>query len=140
MKQSYDFLINELKKQNIRLSNRRLRVLEYLCQNLNHPTVDQIFTDIQKHVRHLSRTTIYNTLHTLVKARLVRIINIEDNELRYDIVTENHGHFKCEKCSVIFNFKIDYDSLVTDELTGFMVNDKNIYFKGVCPRCLSNNK
>ena len=140
MKQTYDFIADQLKKQNIRLSPRRLKVLEYLCQNLNHPTVDQIYIVLRRSMPSLSKTTVYNTLHILLEAGLVRVINIEDNETRYDIVTKNHGHFKCEECGEIFNFKINPDSLAAEGLSGFKVIDKNVYFKGVCPKCLLDKK
>lgn len=140
MKHTYDFLANELRKQNIRLSKRRLMVLEYLCLNLNHPTVDQIYSELLKEMPTLSKTTVYNTLHVLVDAGLVRAINIENYEIRYDIVTQDHGHFKCEECSEVFNFNIKPDTHADDELTGFKVIDRSIYFKGVCPKCLSNTK
>jgi Fe2+ or Zn2+ uptake regulation protein len=138
MKQKYDFLANELKRQNIRLSHRRLKVLEYLCQNPSHPTVDQIYVNIHKEVPNLSKTTIYNTLHILVEAGVARVVTIEDHETRYDIITQNHGHFKCAECGAIFDFNIDIDSFAAKELTGFKIIDKNIYFKGICPGCLSN--
>lgn len=140
MKQTYTFLTNELKKQNIRLSSRRLKVLEYLCQNSNHPTVEQIYVNVQREVPNLSKTTIYNTLHILVKAGLVRVIAIEDNETRYELVTKDHGHFKCEKCGTIFDFKLDLATLVTEELINFQITDKNVYFKGICPNCLGTLK
>ncbi|GBF31940.1 peroxide stress regulator [Desulfocucumis palustris] len=140
MKQKYNLIANELRRQNIRLSHLRKKVLEYLCQNPNHPTVDEIYVKIHKEVPNLSRTTIYNTLHILIKAGLLRLINIEDNETRYDIATQNHGHFKCEECGAIFDFNIDIDSFPIKELTGFKITDKNVYFKGVCPGCLLNIK
>jgi Fur family peroxide stress response transcriptional regulator len=139
MKPTYDFLASELRKQHIRLSQHRVRVLNYLCQNRIHPTVDQIYMAIQSEVPGLSKTTVYNTLHTLEEACLVRIINIEDHEVRYDINTENHGHFKCKGCGAIFDFKTDPDLLNTDDLTGFQILDKNIYFKGICPKCRRNS-
>jgi len=136
MKPTFEELSNELKKKKIRLSHQRLKVLEYLTLNLCHPTVDQIYVDLQKEVPTLSKTTIYNTLSTLVESGLVRVVTIEDNETRYDIEIENHGHFKCESCGTIFNFNIEIDSLPTEELNSFKINDKNVYFKGICPRCL----
>ena len=114
-----------------------MKVLEYLTQNHCHPTVDQIHTEIQKEVPTLSKTTVYNTLRILTEAGLVRVITIEDNETRYDIKTETHGHFKCDSCGEIFNFNIDIDSLKSDDLQGFKIDDKDVYFKGVCPNCLS---
>ena len=138
MKPSLEDFKKELKMKNIQLSYQRLKVLEYLTQNQCHPTVDKIFTDLQKDIPTLSKTTIYNTLRILVEAGLVRVITIEDNETRYDIKVENHGHFKCESCRTIYDFSIDIDLLTSEDLNNFKINDKNIYFKGICPRCLSS--
>ena len=100
--------------------------------------MDQIFTDLQKEMPTLSKTTVYNAIRILAGAGLVRIITIEDNEIRYDIVVENHGHFKCESCGLIYNFRIDVDLLTSEDLKNFKIDDKNVCFKGICPRCLSN--
>ena len=128
----------ELKNRKIHPSYQRIKVLEYLNKNQCHPTVDQIFKDLKSEIPTLSKSTIYNTLNLFLKSRLIREINIEDNEIRYDIITKNHGHFKCENCGKIFNFSIDFNSFKTKELSGFKITDKNLYFKGICPNCLSN--
>ena len=133
---SSEYLSKELKNRNIRLSHQRIKVLEYITNHRNHPTVDQIYIDLQKEVPTLSKTTIYNTLNTLIDAQLVRLITIEDNETRYDIITENHGHFKCESCKTIYDFDIKIDSLITEDLNDFKINDKDVYFKGICPSCI----
>ncbi|MDZ4131978.1 MAG: Fur family transcriptional regulator [Dethiobacteria bacterium] len=138
MNSGYKDLSTALINNYIRPSFQRIKVLEYLIKNQFHPTVDQIFKDLQNEIPTLSKTTIYNTLDLFVAAGLVRVLTIEDNETRYDIVTENHGHFKCEECGGIYNFKVDLDLLTTDELTGFKVLDRNVYFKGVCSKCLLN--
>lgn len=138
MKPSFEDLRHELKIKNISLSHQRLKVIEFLTKNHCHPTVEQIFTTLQKDIPTLSKTTVYNTLRTLAETGLVRVITIEDNETRYDIVTENHGHFKCESCGTIFDFPVDLDSLVPGDLSKFKINDKNLYFKGICPRCQLN--
>lgn len=136
MTPAYDLLAAALRKQNIRLSFRRSKVLEYLCRDRCHPTVDQVFAEIRKEISHLSKTTIYNILHTFAEAGIVRLINIEDHEVRYDINTEDHGHFKCEACGGIFDFRINPELLENEYLQGFKITDKNVYFKGICPKCL----
>lgn len=132
----FEDLKEKLKKKNINLSYQRLKVLEYLTQVRTHPTVDQIFTDLQKDISTLSKTTVYNTLRVLVQAGLVRVITIEDNETRYDIDVRDHGHFKCESCGRIYDFHIDMNSLIVKDLNNFKIDDKNVYFKGICPQCL----
>ncbi|HHW28933.1 MAG TPA: transcriptional repressor [Syntrophomonadaceae bacterium] len=140
MDPTFEDLRQELKTKNIGLSHQRLKVLEYLAQNRCHPTVDQIYTELQKDIPTLSKTTVYNTLRILAEAGLVKVISIEDKECRFDIDTEDHGHFKCESCGTIFDFPVDIDSLIPEELSNFKINDKNVYFKGLCPGCLSNKK
>lgn len=140
MSPTYEELQKELMKKNIKLSYQRLKVLEYLTRNRCHPTVDQIFTDLQKDIPTLSKMTVYNTLRVLADAGLVRIITIEDNETRYDIETRNHGHFKCEACGTIYNFNVDMNALTSEDLNSYKINDKNVYFKGICPNCLSADK
>jgi Fe2+ or Zn2+ uptake regulation protein len=140
MKVQFEDLLNELKIKKIRLSHQRLKVLEYLAQNYNHPTADQIYNGLHDDVPTLSKTTVYNTLNSLADAGLVRAINIEDNEIRYDVNTDDHGHFKCESCKKIYDFDIDINLFKTHELDSFEINDKNVYFKGICPDCLSGAK
>ncbi len=134
---TFDNLLNELKNKKIRLSHQRLKVLEYLTTYYNHPTADQIYNGLHDEVPTLSKTTVYNTLNSLIDAGLVKAINIEDNEVRYDINTHNHGHFKCESCKNIYDFNIDIDSFKTDQLYGFDVHDKNVFFKGTCNKCIN---
>ncbi len=136
MKTTFEDLSLELKSKNIRLSHQRLKVLEYMTNHRTHPTVDQIFNDLQKEVPTLSKTTVYNTLSTLIEAGLVKLITIEDNETRYDIDTKNHGHFKCESCGKIFDFDININSLETEGLNDFKINNRDVYFKGTCPKCI----
>lgn len=131
----FEDLKKELKLRKIQLSHQRLKVLEYLTQNRSHPTVDQIFTFLHQEMSTLSKTTVYNTLRVLVEAGLVRAINIEDHETRYDINVENHGHFKCESCGRIYDFHTDLDALACDGLNNFLIKDRNVYFNGICPRC-----
>lgn len=138
MKPSFEKIKRELKIKNINLSHQRLKVVEYLTKNQCHPTVDKIFTGLQQDIPTLSKTTVYSALKMLSEADLVRVVTIEDNETRYDVITENHGHFKCESCGTIYDFSIDIDSLTYNDLDNFQIYDKNVYFKGICNRCLAN--
>ncbi|NLN15067.1 MAG: transcriptional repressor [Tissierellia bacterium] len=132
---TFEYLVQELRDRNIRLSHQRLKILEYISNNRIHPTVDKIYSQLQKEIPTLSKTTVYNTLNTLAEAGLVKVLRIEENEARYDVDTKNHGHFKCEACGEVYDFHIDMDSLLCDGLEGFKVEEKDVYFKGLCPNC-----
>ncbi len=138
MKQGFEDIPTKLAGSNIRPSIQRIKVLEYLIKHQCHPTVEQIYQDLLIEIPTLSKSTVYNTLKLLHDSGLIRILSMEGNESRYDSVTKNHGHFICDECGAIYNFNIDIDSLETEELTGFIVNDKSVCLKGVCPKCLLN--
>ena len=130
-----DFFAQKLLDRNITPSHQRVLILKYLVENQCHPTVDQIFSALRGEVPTLSKATVYNTLNVFIEAKLVRPLSIEDNETRYDIVTEDHGHFKCSTCGSIVNFAVDIDRFVAADLQGFRITAKNVYFNGICPAC-----
>ena len=132
---SLDFLTQQLKGKGIRPSYQRIKVLEYLYQKEGHPTVDEIFHALSAVIPSLSKSTIYNTLYTLVEAGLVRDVDIDRIENRYDIVLSSHGHFQCNICGKIYNFKVIIDQVPVDGLEEFEITQKNVYFKGLCPAC-----
>jgi len=138
IKDKMEGITNKLKNNNIRLSHQRLKVLEYLDQNRIHPTVEQIYYGLHDEIPTLSKTTIYNTLNTLTEAGLVKVLTIEDNETRYDIRTDAHGHFKCTACESIYDFEVNMDSIEIKGLDGFKIYSRDMYFSGICPECMKN--
>ena len=47
--------------------------------------------------------------------------------------SENKGIFFTKKT-------INIDDFLSDELTGFKIKGKNVYFSGTCPQCLEDKK
>jgi len=135
---SSEALASKLHSKGIRPSYHRIRVLEYLFQQKDgHPTADEIFDALSPDIPSLSKTTVYNALHTFVEAGLVRVVDIDESEARYDITLSNHGHFKCDACGCITNFPIDINRVPIAGLDQFAIKEKNVYFKGLCPQCHS---
>jgi Fur family peroxide stress response transcriptional regulator len=140
LKQAADNLTGMLLAKGIKPSIQRVKVLEYLMHNRCHPTVDCIYTELRKKISPLSKATVYNAVRVLVEAGLVKAITIEDNEIRYDINTEDHGHFKCKYCGTVYDFEAAMDNYTFDGLDGFQIDDRDIYLKGTCPECLIKQK
>lgn len=140
MNQNIDNLARTLVEKNIKPSYQRIKILEYLITKRNHPTVDKIFNDLIKEIPTLSKATVYNTLDLFKKANLAIVVTIENNETRYDAKVASHGHFKCENCGNIYDFDVNIDNLPVSSLEHFKISEKNVYFKGVCPKCLSKNR
>lgn len=140
MKHSTNNIAEYLLKRHIRPSYSRVKIMEYIVNKRTHPTVEEIYSALLNELPTLSKTTVYNTLNVLMEAKLIRLISIEENETRYDADLSEHGHFKCEKCGRIYDFSISLDNNVIEGLNGFLIDDKNVYFKGVCINCLEDNK
>jgi len=137
---SLEFLTRQLKGKDIRPSYQRIKVLEYLYKKGGHPTADEIYHELSNDIPSLSKSTIYNTLYTLVDAGLVHDVEIDKNENRFDITLSDHGHFQCKACGMIFNFEITIDQVPVVGLDQFEITQKNVYFKGLCPACSKNIK
>ena len=90
-------LVAKLKEYGIKPSIQRIEILEYLMDNRIHPNVEAIYSELVDKMPTLSKATVYNTLDLFAKNGLTNRLFIEPNEVRYDIRTDIHGHFKCEK-------------------------------------------
>jgi Fur family transcriptional regulator, peroxide stress response regulator len=102
--------------------------------------VDEIFRALSPEIPSLSKATIYNTLHTFTEADLVRVVDIDETERRYDITRTDHGHFLCDECATIYNFQVNFEQVPIEGLNQFEIKQKNVYFKGLCPNCLKQSE
>jgi len=126
-----------LNAHDIKPSYQRIKVYEHLVHSIDHPSVEMIYRELIKTIPTLSKTTIYNSLKTFVEKEIVKVVTIDGNEMHYDSLLEEHGHFRCKKCGKLFNFHIDDKISFTEEVSNFQVEERNIYLKGICDQCIS---
>lgn len=131
---------NELVQNHIKPSIHRIKVLGYLIDQKDHPTVDEIYVHLKKDCPTLSKATVYNAVSMFVNAGLVKALTIEGTEVRYDYTKPDHGHFKCEECGAIVDFDINISNLSFEGLDQCKILKKDVNFKGICSECLSNIK
>lgn len=91
----------DLKKHNLRLSAPRIAIYRCLLENRIHPDAEWIYRNLSAGNPNLSLTTVYNTLKSFAEAGLVKPLTIEERDVRYDINTRFHAHFKCRKCKSV---------------------------------------
>ena len=124
-----------LKDKGVKPSYQRIKIFEYLYRNKNHPTVDMIYKELVNEIPTLSKTTVYNTLKLFSGKNIILLINIEENELRFDADTTDHGHFKCTKCGNILDFDIDLSEINTKNIAKSKIDETHLYIKGMCDTC-----
>lgn len=124
-----------LRNHYIKPSTIRIKILKYLMENKTHPTVDEIYEALTDDIPTLSKTSVYNTLDIFLKKGVVSIVTIDEKESRYDIDTSIHGHFKCENCGNIYDFKVFVTNFEEEGIEDFEINKKSIYYSGICNKC-----
>ncbi len=124
-----------LNAHDIKPSYQRIKVYEHLVHSENHPSAELIYRELIKTIPTLSKTTIYNSLKTFVEKGIVKVVTVDGNEMHYDPVLEEHGHFRCKKCGKLYNFHIDSNQSFSELVSGFEVEERNIYLKGICNQC-----
>ena len=131
-------IIRRFSNGDIRLTPQRISVYRYLLENRIHPTVETVYSALKMDNPSLSKTTIYNTVDTLTKAGLVRVVRTREGEVRLDGYTENHGHFYCTNCEEVYDFSLD-GCMVPDSLDGFQMEEFDVRASGLCSACKLNH-
>ena len=124
-----------LTAHNLRPTQQRIAVYDYLYTHRTHPTADTIYCALVEKYPTFSRTTIYNSLHSLTDARLIRTVSIEAEEQRFDGNPSDHGHFKCRRCGNLFDFEIDPEALKRMCPPGFKAEIQDVFLTGTCDAC-----
>lgn len=128
---------NYLAEHEIKPSYQRIRIFEYLYQEMNHPTVDLIYKTLAPEIPTLSKTTVYNTLKLFVEKGITSTVTIEQNEVRYDALVEEHGHFKCNICGEIKDIPLEIEKLKISSIKNISVEQTQVHLIGKCNKCLT---
>ena len=115
---------------------QRLVIMDYLLTHQTHPTVSEIYTDLLPRIPTLSKTTVHNTLKLFVDRKIVRHIDIDEQNARFDGVIDAHAHFRCKKCGCIFDIPLpEIKNLFPKEL-GITIEEAYVNAKGYCKKCI----
>jgi len=125
-----------LESKGIRPTHQRLKILKYLEDNKQHPTVDIIYGVMKKDIPTISKTTVYNTLNSLIENGVVLPIIITGKETRFDSIVTPHHHFYCEKCGKILDLKVECEHFKKGNIQGHKIKEMHGYYKGICKNCL----
>lgn len=119
----------------------RQATMNYLLKNRSHPTAEDIYQALKKDMPTLSKMTIYNSLELFVRCGAVQLLQIDKENMRYDIETVTHAHFVCKRCGSIHNIE-SLDSTMFDlpQRMGLEISSVEIKYTGVCQSCLTKSR
>lgn len=130
-------VVDILHRHRVPPSIQRITILKYLIDHPTHPNVDKIYTSLNRELPTLSRTTVYNTLKLLSDHKVVQTLTIDERNNCYDADVRPHAHFLCRKCGRIYDLgRTDGSDLCNaGERDGFLVEEAQLYYKGICRSC-----
>ncbi len=130
-------LIDRLQQNNIQPSFQRIKILEILDKKREHMNVNQIYEEVVKEIPTISKTTIYNNLKAFAEKGIIQCLTIVPEEIRYDLETTPHHHLFCKRCGRILDVNVNCINTETEEIEGHVIEEIQVYFKGICKECLS---
>ncbi|HTX97505.1 MAG TPA: Fur family transcriptional regulator [Mycobacterium sp.] len=131
-----------LRMADLRVTRPRVAVLEAVAGH-PHADTETIFSAVRVALPDVSRQAVYDVLNALTSAGLVRRIQPSGSVARYESrVGDNHHHIVCRSCGVI----ADIDCAVGEApcltpsdddngLDGFMLDEAEVIYWGLCPDC-----
>lgn len=98
MRKSRPQILEAFRARSLRCTPQRYAVLSHLMRHPVHATAEEIYRAVNQGDPRASRATVYNSLHALMRAGLVREVYFEGKSVRFDANVERHHHFVCERC------------------------------------------
>ncbi|WP_449267382.1 Fur family transcriptional regulator [Gryllotalpicola reticulitermitis] len=127
-----------LRDAGLRVTRPRLAVFGAVCRN-PHSDTDTLISAARAELPEVSHQAVYDTLHALTQARLVRKIQPQGSLARYEArVGDNHHHAVCRSCGAVEDVDCavgEAPCLAPSDSHGFQIETAEVVYWGLCPAC-----
>ena len=128
----------ELRGAGLRVTAARVALLETVRHG-DHLGVEAIATGVRARVGHVSLQAVYEALHALTAAGLIRRIEPAGSPARFEgRVGDNHHHVVCRSCGVVADVDCavgEAPCLTAEVDHGFVIDEAEVLYWGHCPDC-----
>ncbi|OSC36913.1 transcriptional repressor [Mycobacterium decipiens] len=128
----------QLRTADLRVTRPRVAVLDAVNAH-PHADTETIFGAVRAVLPEVSRQAVYDVLHALTAAGLVRRIQPSGSVARYESrVGDNHHHIVCRSCGVIADVDCavgEAPCLTASDHNGFLLDEAEVIYWGRCPDC-----
>ena len=138
MNMTKESIIKQLKERGLKVTPQRLAIIEVLIEKKDfHPGVRLVYEEAKKKKKSLSLSTIYATLNELSRHGIIKTLQFEKMENRYEGNLEEHINLICERCKKILDYKVPVvvDQRGVAKKTGFSITDTRLEYYGYCKEC-----
>jgi Fe2+ or Zn2+ uptake regulation protein len=135
-----DDLQQLLRGVSLRVTRPRVAVLTAVYAH-PHSDTDSIIGAVRNELPEVSHQAVYDSLHTLTAAGLVRRIQPLGSVARYESrVGDNHHHAVCRSCGAIADVDCAVGHapcLTAADDHGFVIDEAEVIYWGLCADCSS---
>jgi Fur family ferric uptake transcriptional regulator len=128
----------ELRGAGLRVTAARVALLE-VVRDGDHLGVEAIAAGVRGRIGHISLQAVYDALHALTAAGLVRRIEPAGTPPRFEArVRDNHHHIVCRSCGVVADVDCavgEAPCLTASDDHGFSIDEAEVIYWGLCPDC-----
>jgi Fur family transcriptional regulator, stress-responsive regulator len=128
----------ELRGVGMRVTAARVAVLE-IVRDGDHLGVEAVAAGVRDRVGHISLQAVYEALHALTAAGLVRRIEPAGSPARFEgRVGDNHHHIVCRSCGVVADVDCaigEVPCLSASDDHGFTIDEAEVIYWGLCSGC-----
>jgi Fur family transcriptional regulator, stress-responsive regulator len=122
----------------LRVTRPRVAVLSAVHAH-PHADTDLIIAAVRRGLPKVSHQAVYDSLHALTAAGLVRRIQPSGHVARYESrVGDNHHHVVCRSCGAIADADCavgETPCLTASDDRGFSIDEAEVIYWGLCPDC-----
>ncbi|KQW52560.1 Fur family transcriptional regulator [Nocardioides sp. Root1257] len=127
-----------LRGAELRVTRPRVAVLGAVHAH-PHADTESIIGAVRRELPDVSHQAVYDSLHTLTAAGLVRRIQPSGSVARYESrVDDNHHHVVCRSCGAIADVDCAVGHtpcLTASDDSGFTIDEAEVVYWGLCPTC-----
>jgi Fe2+ or Zn2+ uptake regulation protein len=128
----------ELRGVGLRVTAARVALLETV-RGGDHLGVEAIAAGVRDRIGHISLQAVYDALHALAEARLIRRIEPAGGPPRFEgRVGDNHHHVVCRSCGAVADVDCavgEAPCLTASDDQGFAIDEADVTYWGLCPAC-----
>ena len=127
-----------LRGAGLRVTAVRVALLETVRAG-DHLGVEAVAAGVRDRVGHVSLQAVYEALHALTAAQLVRRIEPAGGTPRFEgRVGDNHHHLVCRSCGVVADVDCavgEAPCLTPSDDRGFTLGEAEVIYWGLCANC-----
>lgn len=132
----------ELRGAGLRVTAGRVALLETVRKG-DHLGVEELASGVRDRVGHISLQAVYEALHALTAAGLIRRIEPAGSPARFEgRIGDNHHHVVCRSCGAVADVDCargEAPCLTASNDHGFAIDEADVIYWGLCPGCSTAN-